>query len=323
MNIIVDDIKKGEYRQVYLIYGEEAYLCQTYKNKLIGSINADQMNFTKFEGKQATAEKIIEKSETMPFFADHRVILIEDSGFFKEKADALSDYLKKLPEYIIIIFVEKDIDKRNKLYKAAEKYKGVCECTPLSEKELTNWILIELKRNEKQIKKSTLDKFMSGIGSNLNLISCELEKLISYIGDRKEITTRDIDDICSVQTENRIFDMINDVASGRRASALRNYHDLLLLKEAPMKILSLMERQFDQMLRMKELSGDGFGEKIIAEKLKIHPYAVKKNLPIARKYSMDELKNAVEQIVRAEEDVKSGRLSDVVSVEMMLISLSK
>lgn len=323
MNVIADDIKNGEYRQVYLIYGEEAYLCQMYKKKLIESINADQMNFTKFEGKQAVTEKIIEKSETMPFFADYRVILIEDSGLFKEKADALSDYLKKLPEYVIIIFVEKEIDKRNKLYKVAEKYKGVCECAPLSEKELTNWILVELKRNEKQIKKSTLDKFMSGIGSNMNLISCELEKLISYTGGRKEITSKDIDEICSVQTENRIFDMINDVASGRRASALRNYHDLLLLKEAPMKILSLMERQFDQMLRMKELSGDGFGEKIIAEKLKIHPYAVKKNLPIARKYSMDELKNAVEQIVRAEEDVKSGRLADVVSVEMMLISLSK
>ncbi len=323
MNIIADDIKKGEYRQVYIIYGEEAYMCQTYKKKLIESINANQMNFTKFEGKQSTAEKIIEKSETMPFFADHRVILIEDSGLFKEKADALSDYLKKLPEYIIVIFVEKEIDKRSKLYKAAEKYKGVCECIPLSDKELVNWILVELKRNKKQIKKSTLEKFMNGAGSNLNLISCELEKLIAYIGDRNEITAKDIDDICSKQTENRIFDMINDVASSRRAQALRNYHDLLLLKEAPMKILSLIERQYDQMLRMKELSGDGFGEKLIAEKLKIHPYAVKKNLPIAKKYSMEELKNAVEQIVRAEEDVKSGRLADAVSVEMMLISLSK
>ena len=137
------------------------------------------------------------------------------------------------------------------------------------------------------------------------------------------MTSKDIEEICSMQTENRIFDMINDVASGKRDSALKNYHDLLLLKEPPMRILSLMERQFDQLLRIKELSSGGLGEKLIADKLKLHPYAVKKNLPLTRKYSMAELRTAVEKLVSAEEDVKSGRLTDSMSVEIMLISLSR
>lgn len=323
MNIIAEDIKKQEYKQIYLIYGEEAYLCRLYRDKLIEAINADPMNFTRFEGKKIPPEDIIEKCETMPFFADSRVILIEDSGFFKEKSDVLNEYLKSIPDYDIIIFVEKEVDKRSKLYKTVEKYKGVCECSLLSEKELINWVLIELKKNGKQIKKSALDMFMSGVGSDLNFISCELAKLISYVGDRNEVTSKDIEEICSMQTENRIFDMINDVASGKRDSALKNYHDLLLLKEPPMRILSLMERQFDQLLRIKELSSGGLGEKLIADKLKLHPYAVKKNLPLTRKYSMTELRTAVEKLVTAEEDVKSGRLTDSMSVEIMLISLSR
>ncbi len=321
MKRITEDIKTGDFKRIYLIYGEEEYLCRMNKNKLLKALGVydDSMNFTKFEGSQISEEQIIDTCETLPFFADRRVILIEDSGFLKEKKEKLPDYLADPPEYAVIIFYEKEIDKRNRLYKAIAKYDRVIEIKKPDEKELTNWILVELKRSNKVIKKSTLEFFLSGSGTDMNFISCELEKLISYTGERKEITADDVKAVCTFQVENRIFDMISDRASGNKEKALKEYYDLLLLKEPPMRILFLLARQYDQLLRIKDLADQGMGEKLIAETLKIHPYAVKKNRPLAMKYSRDELKCALEECVRAEEDVKTGKMADKLSVELLLV----
>ena len=324
MKQIAEDIKNRTFQNAYLIYGEDAYLRKRYRDTLLEALDAesDSMNFTRFVQKQATEDAIIAISETMPFFSERRVVLVEDSGLLKEKTEKLADYAAKLPEYLVLIFVESEADRRNRLYKALAKYDRVVRCTAPDEKGLTNWILVELKKNGKTIRRNTLEMFLSGAGSDLNFISCELEKLISYTGERSEILPEDIRAVCSVQIENRIFDMIADAAAGRREKALKEYYDLLLLKEAPMRILFLMERQFDQLLRIKELLERGEGEKLIAEQLKVHPYVVKKNLPLARKYPALRLRQAVEDMVRAEEDVKTGRLTDKMSVELMLVKYS-
>ena len=321
MKRIAEDIKNGSFRQAYVFYGSERYMLKMYLNRLLSALGAtdDNMNFNKFEGKNLSEDSIIETCETMPFFADRRIVLIEDSGFFKEKTEKLASYLEDLPEYLVIIFSETEMDKRNKLYKAAAKYDGVIEFKTPDEKDITNWILSELKKSGKKIRRSVLELFINGCGTDLGFISCELEKLISYTGGREEITAEDIDKICSFQVENRIFDMISDMAAGKRDKALKIYNDLILLKEPPMKMLALMERQFKQLLDIKQLASKGQGEKLIAETLGVHPYSVKKNMPLARRYSEKEMRAVLEEMARMDEDVKSGRLNDRIAVELLLI----
>lgn len=86
MKNIDEDIKRGQFAQVYLLYGEEAYLKKQYKDKLKHAMvpEGDTMNFSAFEGKSINPKEIIDLAETLPFFADRRVILIENSGFFQK-----------------------------------------------------------------------------------------------------------------------------------------------------------------------------------------------------------------------------------------------
>ena len=114
MKSILEDIKTQNFKQAYLLYGEEAYLKHQYKNKLKNALlpEDDTMNFSRFEGKGTEIPKVIDLAETMPFFADRRVILLENTGFFKNKADALADYMGSLPDYLVLIFVEEEVDKR-------------------------------------------------------------------------------------------------------------------------------------------------------------------------------------------------------------------
>ena len=123
---IQEDIKSGKFKQVYLLYGEEAYLKQQYKRNLVKALNPDDdtMNFARYEGKGIDIRELISLFDTMPFFAEKRLILMEDSGFFKggAGADELTEYMGGIPESTCLVFVESEVDKRSRLYKAVKKY---------------------------------------------------------------------------------------------------------------------------------------------------------------------------------------------------------
>ena len=84
MQRLIQDLKSGDFKKIYLLYGQEAYLRKQYKDKLKEAmIGDDTMNFSYYEGKDFTVGEVIDQAETMPFFADRRLILIENSGLFK------------------------------------------------------------------------------------------------------------------------------------------------------------------------------------------------------------------------------------------------
>ena len=128
MQTINEDIKNGTFKPVYLLYGEEAFLKQSYKKKLRAAISGDDtMNYNYFEGKGLDMNELISLADTMPFFSERRLILIEDSGFFKTSSEALAEYLPTMPDTTCIVFVEEAVDKRNKLYKKVKDLGHIAE----------------------------------------------------------------------------------------------------------------------------------------------------------------------------------------------------
>ena len=82
MQTINEDIKNGTFKPVYLLYGEEAFLKQSYKKKLRAAITGDDtMNYNYFEGKGLDVNELISLADTMPFFSERRLILIEERIF--------------------------------------------------------------------------------------------------------------------------------------------------------------------------------------------------------------------------------------------------
>ena len=231
MKSILEDIKTQNFKQAYLLYGEEAYLKHQYKNKLKNALlpEDDTMNFSRFEGKGTEIPKVIDLAETMPFFADRRVILLENTGFFKNKADALADYMGSLPDYLVLIFVEEEVDKRNRMYKAVQKQGRAVEFARQDEKTLMTWVLGMMKKEGKKITRQDMEDFFEKTGTDMGNISQELEKLLSYTMGRDVITRADIEAVCTTQITNRIFEMIRAVTEKKQRKALDLYQDLLAL----------------------------------------------------------------------------------------------
>jgi DNA polymerase-3 subunit delta len=325
MKNLNEDIRTGSFQPVYLLYGEEEYLKNQYKNRLRQAIlpEDDTMNFSFYEGKGLDVRVLIDQAETMPFFAEHRLILVERSGLFKSAAGELADYLVQMPRETILIFVENEVDKRSRLFKTVKQIGRIVEMSRQEERTLQSWIMGILKKEQKNITRDAMTAFLEMAGDDMENISNELEKLLSYTIGRDSIELQDVQAVCTVTTESRVFEMIRAVAEKQQKQALDLYYDLLALKEPPMRILFLIARQFNQLLLLKDLSEQGLGSAEIAKKAGLAPFIAKKSLAQASRFTIGELRQAVEDCVEAETAVKTGRLGDSLAVELLIVRYSQ
>lgn len=324
MKTIDNDIKAGDLKQAYLLYGEETYLIRQYRDKLLKSMvpQDDTMNFSAYEGKDINTKEVIDLAETLPFFADYRVILMEGSGLFKSGDEAFAEYLPTAPASTRFLFVESEVDKRSKMYKALCKIGNAVEFVTQTEETLSRWVLGRIRKEGKNITQQAYQLFISKTGTDMENIDRELEKLICYTLDKDTIEPEDVACITTEQTQNKVFEMVDAIASHKQKQALDLYYDLLALREAPMRIMYLITRQFHLLSIVKAMSNQGFGNKDIAAKAGCPEWAVRKYQAQCRSFSLDQLKKAVEEGTEYEEAVKTGRLADQMAVELFIVHYS-
>ena len=206
------------------------------------------MNCSIYSGKDINVNEVIDMAGTMPFFAERRVIVIENSGWMKSGNERMADFVKNVPETTYMIFVEEEVDKRNKLFKAVTSNGYAAVCDIQDEATLKKWIMGLLKKENKLITADALNLLIDRTGTDMENIRHEVEKLICYKYEEEGITVQDVEELCTVRVQSKIFDMVEAVADKKQKQALDLYYDLLALKEAPLKILSLIARQFNILL---------------------------------------------------------------------------
>lgn len=323
MKQINDDIKQGNFKPVYLLYGEERYLRRQYKDRLQKALagDGDTMNTHFYHGKETPVDEVIDLAETLPFLAERRVIFISNSGLFKSGGEKIAEYIPSMSDSTCIVFNETEVDKRSRLFKAVQAKGYAAEFAIQDENTLKRWIAGTLAKEGKKITESTAQLFLSKTGTDMENIQMELEKLICYCLEKEVVTDADVETICTTRISNHIFDMINAIADKKQHEALDLYYDLLALKEPPMRILFLIARQCNMLLQAKELKKKGHDNKAIAAKMGIAPFIAGKYLTQAAKFKSSTLRTAVEKCVEAEAAVKSGRMNDMMSVEILILSV--
>ncbi len=323
MKTIREHIKAGTYKPFYLIYGTEDYLRKLYLGKLKEGIlqGSDDMNYSYFEGKNINLLEIREIGNTMPFFNDRRLIVIENSGLFKSAND-LADALSDFPESTHIVFSESEIDKRNRLYKTVSDLGVVSEMNELDEASLRTFIGSQLKKDNKRITEQDASYLLELVGSDMNNLQNEIEKLVCYAYDREIISKKDIDTLCIEHIMGKIFQLTEAIGRKNQVEAFTHYKTMLLMKERPLGILYHIVRHFNIMLQVKELQGKGLSGQSIAGRLNLKSFVVSKYADQARNFSMATIHEAIDYGTEVEAQVKSGLLQEKIAVEFLIVKLT-
>lgn len=324
MKTILQHIETTAYCSVYLLYGPEAYqkkqLCQQLRDALVAE--DDTMNISTFRGAGVDEKEIIELSQTLPFFQDHRVILLEDSNLLSKCSDEFFDHLKDIPDTTVIIFLEENVDKRSRLYKWIQKNGYVAEFQYLKEEELKQWMINTLSHNGTTMDGAAIHMVIERTEGKLTSIQNELQKLMLYTKERDRITVDDVKALVPEPVNNQIFRMISAISEGKSKVAMKDYFALLALKESPMRILFLIVREYNMIFRTKSFVQQGKSDSEIASGLGVPPFAVKKYRTTGEQHSYAELKTKLSQCAKMEKMVKNGEINDRIAIEMLILQFS-
>ncbi len=324
MKSINADISSGNFSQIYLLYGEEKYLINQFKKKLCDALlgEGDRMNFHVYMGGDFSFSDVIGQAETMPFFAERRVILMEEGKTDSSDAEQFIEYMKNPSPTTYFVIVQEKIDKRSKLYKMITKKGRAVFFSEQTEQTLVPWISKELGKENLKITGVTASYLVQKVGVNMENITSEIQKLSSFCLGKNEVTKKDVDAICITSPENRIFNMMDAIAEKEQKKAMSYYQQMMELKEPAMRILFMLTRQFNILLQVHELTLKGYSPMLISKKLGIRDFVAKRCATQVRGFSGEQLKRAVEDCVQANEDIKSGNMSERIAIELIIVRYS-
>ena len=317
-------IKNRKFERVYLFFGQEAFLLDAWQKALVGAVlpeETKEMNMDVFEGKVSVAG-IIEIAETMPFFADYRLIIVKDSGLFaagrSEEAAVLSDFAKNIAETTVLVFSEKDVDKRGRLYKRISETGLVLEAAPPKEAALADWGVKYAAKFGKKMAKSAAIWMIRTTSGDMLLLSKEIEKLAAYKGDDTEITTEDVDKLCAKSLEAKIFDLMKGIGNRDAKKACELFGRLMAMKESPLMVLVMIARQFRFCLLCSSLTST-MSQKDMAAKLSLHPFAVREFVETSRNFSQKAMVYALKECLETDFAIKNGQMEDVAALEILIV----
>lgn len=317
-------INSGEFKNVHLLCGGEAYLRNQFRDKLVKALGGDEssMSYDKLVGKDVVAEQVIDLAETMPFFSPRRVILIEDTGWIKSGGDVMAEYISQgICETTYIVFCESEVDKRSKLYKAISSAGMVSEFGTQDEQTLSSWAAKRIKDAGLNISGGDIRYLLNIVGSDMTNVSNEIEKLICFCLNKGTVSRNDIDTICARRLEDKIFQMCDAIALRRQRDAFGMYFDLMAMRESPYKILVMVTRHYNLLLQIKDMELDRKPDSVIGPAVGKQDWTIKNYRAQTSHYTIDELKTIVNKCVELDMNIKTGNIAEGVGVETLLVDL--
>ncbi|MCL2371892.1 MAG: DNA polymerase III subunit delta [Defluviitaleaceae bacterium] len=320
---IHDDLKSGKLHNLYLLFGQENFLVRHYSKAIEKAIPGAQKD--SYDA-STPAHEIIMAAETLPFFmgeSEKRVIYVNDSKLFtsgrKADSEAMAAFLPNIPPDTILVFVEADVDRRSKLYKTAVKHGRAVDCEPPSPPMLTKWIIRSGKENGKTISPATASHLVRTTGTDMNVIHNEIKKLAALAGSENEITTKHIAIISATTLESRIFELTKAVGAGNTPQALKMYRNMLALKESPIMILTMIIRQYRNILLAKCAHEKGLQRHQIAAKLNLRDFIITEALEQSRRFTKEKLLATLNKALKTDTQIKTGLIAPEIGVELLII----
>jgi len=336
---VLEQIKKGQIKPIYLLYGEEHYFIRQIEQAVIKAVlTPDEMDMNLVTlDREPTVNGLMSLIETVPFMGGKNVIVVRGTTLFRPRKtgngdetgttdhadERLLELISNIPEYTHVIFSTREkVDKRRKLFKMVEKHGATVEVAHLKAKDVRSWLHSKLAELNKKMTSDGIEYFL-GIVSIMSKVSLdflhnELEKIALFTGKKTIISQQDLVEIMSAIPEISVFSMIDAVSQKQVGKALQLIGEQMEAGEHPLKLISLLARQVRMMWQTKEMAAGGCSSREVAEKLGLVPFIGEKMLKQSRNFTVEILKQTMVSLATADHDLKSGRVNSLVLEEIII-----
>lgn len=303
-------IAQGTIGPLYYLHGDEPYLIERAAKRVLDRVLSPDFrdfNFNIFYGNECRGTEVVETAQTLPMFAEWRVVLVRKSESLSAGAlDVIAEYAENPCPSTCLLFQGGKIDQRKKFFALLKKRDALVEFKRLFENQVGAFIRAEVAGNGKKIEGAAVDYLGSLVGTNLQELASQLEKLLVFVGDRPGITLADVRQIVSDTKVDSVFELANALGERNAAKALRSLHTILRDGEAPLMLLAMVTRHFRQLWLVREQMSRRVASPDISKATGINPYFLKGIMEQARNFAAAEFVRIFELLYAADGSLKSG-----------------
>jgi len=319
------ELDRGKILPLYLLYGEEAYLMDETQKRIQSLCLAPKIrdfNFDLFLGGETSPDRIIDTAKTLPMMAPWRVVLVKHAHLFTlQQVKIFIPYCEKPSSSTCLILLMENLGPWKRHLNVLEKQGRVVSFAHPKGSHLTRYIVRGAKRMGKEISSEAAEVMGEFVGNHLGELHQELDKVASYVGERKKIGVDDVDAVVTPVKSQTVFDLTRAMGMKNRPEALRILYQMLERGEPHLKILTMMVRQFRLIWMATEMRSHGMRDRDIGRAVGIPGFFLQGFLAQLQNFTPEELAQGYRRLLETDAALKSRSTSKRILLENLIISL--
>ncbi|TXD50695.1 MULTISPECIES: DNA polymerase III subunit delta [unclassified Polaribacter] len=305
---IVSDIKKGNIKPIYFLMGDEPYYIDKISDYIEETVLEESekgFNQQVMYGRDATIEDIVSSAKRYPMMAERQVLIIKEAQDLSRNIEKLVAYAENpQPTTVLVLcYKYKKLDKRKKLHKVIAKTGLVYESKKLYDNQLADWIRRVLSGKKYQIEPKAAQMLIEFLGTDLNKIANELDKLMLILPVESIINDKHIEDNIGISKDFNNFELRKAVGEKNvlKVNRIINYFAENPKNNPLVMTISLLNNYFTQLLLFHGLKDKS--KSSVAKNLGVNPYFIDEYFTASRNYPMRKVAQVIAFLRDA--DVKS------------------
>ena len=223
---IVSDARKGVFKPVYLLMGDEPYyvdmVCDAILEHCLDESERD-FNQTVCYGADVDADAVITAARRYPMFADRQLVVVKEAQMMKSLDDMAIYCQNPLESTVLVIAMHgASADKRKSLYKTVSKMGVVVDSQSVKDYEMPKWISLFYQTKGLRIAPDAAALLAEHAGTDLNKIAIETEKMLKNLPEGTvEVSVTDIEKNVGISRQFSIFELTKELSLKNAPKALR------------------------------------------------------------------------------------------------------
>ncbi|WP_298505202.1 DNA polymerase III subunit delta [uncultured Maribacter sp.] len=298
---IVSDIKEGNIKPIYFLFGEEPYYIDRISEYIEKNVLTEEergFNQMVLYGKDVSVEDIVSNAKRYPMMAQYQVVVIKEAQHLSRSIEQLVSYVKNPQNttVLVVCYKYKKLDKRKNLYKEIKKQGVIFESKKLFENQVSDWLRKVLRSSGYSISHKAAILLVDYLGTDLSKISNELEKLKLALPKNTEITPVHIEEHIGISKDYNNFELKKAIGQRNvlKATRIINYFAQNPKDNPFILTITLLNSFFTQLLQYHGLKDHS--PKNVASKLRINPYFVGEFQTAAKNYPMRKVSQIVSHL---------------------------
>ncbi len=320
-------VQRKELSPLYFLFGEESFLMDDVQSALLEHAlqpHERDFNLDIVYGAEADVRQVLALCSGYPVMAERRVVVVRDfdrlegNTLFKGYAE------KPNPTAIVLLLCNRKPNLATHPYRALREHAVWAEFQSITSRKLPSWIKAYVERHGYRIEPAALHMLGEFLDTDLRTAASEIEKLFTFIGERKEITSDDVLRAAGQTREFSVFELQRAIAEQRFNDAVRISNRLLTKAANPLgealKIVAVLTSFYTKLWRLLPLMAERLPEKAMAGQIGVPPYYMSEYLGAVRRLGLPGVERSFSALLAADFELKGGATQSANAILLLLLS---